>query len=325
LLGLTVKLGNLKDIKRTLELNISMNPGIKLSIEQRTPKLAEFDNANAAVRTLKEIDSLLPKARQTVVIIDELEELTDSDRSDLAFLVKQAGDQEFGIRFMLVGIAENVQELIGAHESVPRYIKEVSLRPLPLQTLIDIVQDAARHLHIEMHEDALLRIGIIGNGYPHFAHLMAKTILTEAIVANSRKVTPALYAKGVARAVNEGIQQLRISYEAATQRRDDIYKHLLWTLAHNDTVDIRIDDWLRQYKELAHSQLWPVSDDTRIRNSMTRLNQARYGGIVTNTPIRYGSRDTRYRYKRFANNLMKGHVRLQAESEGVHLGKPPVL
>jgi type II secretory pathway predicted ATPase ExeA len=321
LLNQTVRLADNKELTKKLEINLSMNPGIKLTIESRSPKLEKFEDANAAVRTMREIDALLPNARQTVVIIDELEELNDDDRRDLAFLVKQAGDQEFQVRFMLVGIAENVHELIGAHESVPRYIKEVSLDPLMPQVLMDIVTYAAEQVGVTVDENILYRIAIIGNGYPHFAHLMGKTILAAAIMNNSHTVTPDIYSQGVKRAVRESIQQLRMSYEAATQRRDDTPKHLLWALGHNDTVDVRIDDWVRTYRELVAKYGWPEADEERLQASIQRLNTAEYGSIVTNTPIRYGSSDIRYRYKRFAEHLMRGHVRLQAEQEDVRLGQ----
>jgi len=321
LLAMAVRLADVAEMTKKLEVNISANPSIKISFEKRTPQLEPFTTVNAAVRVLREIDGLLPDAKSTVVVIDELEELEDKDRRDLAFLVKQAGDQEFNVRLVLVGIAENVQQLIGAHESVVRYIKEISLDPMLPQVLIDIVSDAARHVGIEVSKDILIRIAIIGNGYPHFAHLMGKTILSEAINAAATEVTPEIYARGVERAVSESIQQLRISYEAATQRRDDLYKHLLWALAHSETVDIRIDDWVRMYKDLTRREVWPDVEEAKLQDAMTRLSDDRYGHIVTNTPIRYGSRDMRYRYKRFSHSLMRGHVRLQAERESVSLGQ----
>lgn len=321
LLGMAVKLGNHKELIKKLEFNISANPGIKLSIEEKTPRLESFADVNAAVRTLREIEDLIPEARRTVVIIDELEELNDQDRRDLAFLVKQLGDQDFKVRYMLVGIAENVHQLIGAHQSVPRYIKEVSLDPLTPQVLIDIVADAATQLEIQISEDILFRIAIIGNGYAHFAHLMGKAILVSAVMADSNSITPGLYADGVARAVSESIQELKMSYEAATQRRDDIYKHLLFALAHSDIVDLRIDEWIRVYRELATRELWPEEDDQRCQYAIARLSQARFGHMVTNTPVSYGAHESRHRYKRFKNTLMRGHVRLQAEREGVALGQ----
>jgi uncharacterized protein len=323
LLRIALRYGNVQELTKRVEVNISINPSVKIAIEKRLPQLPEFPNANAAVRVLKEIDDLLPANKRTVVIIDELEELKDdADRKTLAFLVKQAGDQEFRTRFVLVGIAENVQQLIGAHQSVPRYIKEMALSPLSPQVLMDIVSDAATHVGIGMGKDLLYRIAIIGNGYPHFAHLMGKTILTEAIVASIDRVRldSEIYEKGVTSAVRESHEELRMSYEAATQRGDNVYKHLLWALANQDLVDVLIDDWVRGYEELERQYHWAAVDEKRIRNVIGLLNQSRYGAIVANTPLRYGSHERRNRYKRFSHNLMRGHVRLRAENDRVRLG-----
>jgi Cdc6-like AAA superfamily ATPase len=51
--------------------------------------------------------------------------------------------------------AENVHELIGAHQSVPRYLKEVSHQPLLPQHLMDIVTGAASAIDAGVPRDIL--------------------------------------------------------------------------------------------------------------------------------------------------------------------------
>ena len=325
MLSLALRFGGIETTKKKLEINLSLRPGIKLSLENETPQLEEFRDVNEAVRTLREIEAIVPDANSTVVILDELEELRVEDRINLAYLIKQLGDQQFSSRFMLVGIAENVQELIGAHESVPRYIKEVCLDPLKPQDLMDIVSEAAQAVEVNISRDILVRIAIIGNGFPHFAHLMGKALLTEAVRTRATSIDSTLYSAGVAQAIQDSIQVLRIAYETATQRRDDIYKHLLWALADFDVVDVRTDEWKARYEQFATKKGWPLQSPDRVGNFITRLKSRDYGNVVRNTPITYGSRDTRYRYSRFADTLMKGHVRLQAELAGVRLGAQPGL
>src|SRR5690606_22156610 len=118
-----------------LELEISLNPKIRASFEKETTSLEEFEDVNIAVRVLKELHEMISNAKETIVVLDELESLNSEDRTDLAYFIKQLGDQEFNLKFVLVGIAENVHELIGAHESVPRYLKEIALEPLKAQDL----------------------------------------------------------------------------------------------------------------------------------------------------------------------------------------------
>lgn len=323
ILKLIFRCGNFQSILKSVEVEISLSPAIRTSFERRTPLLEPFSDANAAIRVLKELDGLLPDADSTVVVLDELEELNDQDRTDLAYLIKQIGDQEFRLRFVLVGIAENVHELIGAHESVPRYLKEVSLQPLGAQSLMDIVENAAGQIGVEVPTTTLYRIAIIGNGFPHFAHLMGKALLTEALLGGEQRVTDAVYRRGVTRAVADSIQELKIAYETATQRGEDHYKHLIWALAHSDVVDIRIDEWVSLYDELANKLHWNRVDVSKLKYAIGNFKNDAYGRIVCNTPARYGATETRYRYKRFSNMLMRGHVRLQAENEGVTLGRQP--
>jgi hypothetical protein len=220
----------------------------------------------------------------------------------------------------LVGIAENVHELVGAHESVPRYIKEVSLQPLDPQYLMDIVSSSAERIEVSIPLKILFRIAIIGNGFPHFAHLMGQAILTEAVISDAETVTDDIYKSGVDRAVNDSIQELKITYEAATQRGEDHYKYLVWALAHSDLVDIRIDQWIVLYYELASKYHFDRTTEDKLRSAIGNLKNTPCGKIIRNTPARYGSVEQRYRYKRFSNTLMRGHVRLQAEQEGYTLG-----
>ncbi|MCU7886230.1 MAG: ATP-binding protein [Candidatus Thiodiazotropha sp. (ex Lucinoma annulata)] len=320
LLKLTFKSGAINTIRKKVEVEFSINPAIRASFEKNDPTLDNFNDVNAAIRVIKDLDSILPETGTTVVVLDELEELNADDRTDLAYLVKQIGDQEFRTKFILVGIAENVHELIGAHESVPRYLKEVSLHPLPAQYLMDIVEIAASAVNILVPQNILYRIAIVGNGFPHFAHLMGKALLIEAIITNQSTITDEVYRAGVKRAVQDSLEELRISYEAATQRGQDYFKHLIWALAHSDIVDVRIDEWIALYYELGKSLHWVRFDETKLKTAIGNFKSDSCGKIVVNTPARYGSSEMRYRYKRFNNTLMKGHVRLQAEHEGVTLG-----
>ena len=313
-------LGIGSETKKKTEVNVSMKPGIKTSFEKKEASLPVFTDINTAVRVLKDLDGLIPTDKKTVVVIDELEELEDSDREDLAYLIKQIGDQEFTTKFVLVGIAGNVHELIGAHASVPRYLKEVSLGTLHPQDLMDIVSNACDALKVKINENTLYRIAIIGNGFPHFSHLMGKALLIESLLENADDITTEIYKKGVIRAVSDSREELKSAYEAATQRSQDYFKHLVWSLAHSDTIDIRIDDWIDLFDEIATKYGWEKAEDKKLRKAISNFASPSHGEIIVNTPARYGETKIRYRYKRFNNTLMRGHVRLQAELEGIQLG-----
>ena len=87
--------GALKELRKRIEVELSLSPAIRASFEKNQPKLSAFDDASAAIRVLKDLDQLLPNAESTVVVIDELEELSDDDRTDLAYLIKQVETKSF--------------------------------------------------------------------------------------------------------------------------------------------------------------------------------------------------------------------------------------
>jgi Cdc6-like AAA superfamily ATPase len=325
LLNQAIQLHLIKTTETKAEYTISLKPSIRFSIEQKHPQIKPFSDINEAVRTLRDIDSYYNDSKTTIVIIDELEEMKNDDKTLLAHLIKQIGDQEFNIRFILAGIADSVHELIGTHASVPRYICEISLDPLSAQDLINIVNEAASAVEITIDKNILYRIAIIGNGYPHFAHLIGKSLLYEAVINYAKDITDDIYKRAITRAVEGSIEELANVYNTATQRRDDIYRYLIWSLADCDCIDIRTDDLFDHCKELGKRHNWDIPQQDILPKILQRLGTDSYGKIIKNTPKQGGSNESRYRYKRFRNNLMRGHVRLMAELGGYQLGNATTL
>lgn len=307
---------------------LGISPSVKFASKVARSEAPTFGDATEAVRVIKGFDSIIPEARRTVVVLDELEEMEPSSRKDLAFFVKQIGDQLIETRFILVGIADNVHQLIGAHQSVPRYLRHVELGPLRPQELIDIVQGAAEHVEVEIPKDVLFRISIIGNGYPYFAHLMGLALLMEALGHGASCVDDTIYRKALARAVRHSNEELKASYETGAQRGTDDYRNVIWTMADMDLVDLRSDEIAVHYSELAKKQKWTDLGEPSIRKILSRLKGTSHGEIIMAPGKKYGvtkPSERRYRYHRFRENLMRGYVRLRAEDEGCQLGRRPNL
>ena len=307
---------------------LGISPSLKFAHKVARSEAPAITDANEAVRIIRGFDKVIPDSKETVVVLDELEEMDPNSRKDLAFFVKQIGDQLIETRFILVGIADNVHQLVGAHQSVPRYLRNVELGPLRPQELMDIVSHAAEQVGVAIHEDILYRIAIIGNGYPHFAHLMGLALLIEAIKHGSAEITDGVYREGLARAVRQSLAELRSSYDAAAQRGSDTYRDILWTMADMDQVDLRTDQIAEHHIELAKKYRWQAQTEPQIGTILSKFKRAEYGEIVMAPGKTYGATkpsERRYRYHRFRNNLMRGHVRLRAEAEGCQLGRRPNL
>lgn len=323
-----IKLSRLVPAKKGVKIEgeLSLSPALRFSYGEAQGHAPVFDDINGAIRVLQDFETLLLDPAKLVVILDELESLSKEEHAHLAFFAKQVGDQELKVRYIFCGIAENVHQLIGAHQSVPRYIRSVELGPLKPQDLIDIVSVAAAKLDVSVPRDMLIRIAIIGSGYPHFAHLVGLELFVAWIEQDGGEITADTFARAINKAVAGSIEELRDCYNTATQRGTDDYKCVVWTMADLDTVDVRNDELEAHYRQLARTKgrgRWPDADATKVAAA---LRNAEYGAILTLTPKKYGSEERRYRFQRFTQPLMRGYVRLRAEEEGVHLGAvPPTL
>lgn len=320
-----IKLARLVPPKKRLKLEgeILPSPALRFSFGEAEGNAPSFDDVNGAIRVLEDFERLIVAPEKTVVILDELESLPAAEHANLAFFAKQVGDQELKVRYILCGIAENVHQLIGGHQSSPRYIRSVELGPLRPQDLMDIVSQAAQKLDVAVPREILIRTAIIGNGYPHFAHLVGLELFTSWLNQDSGEITNETFRQAIKKAVAGAIEELRATYDTATQRGTDDYKCVVWTMADMETVDVRSDDLDAHYKQLMRTKGrggWPAAD---VQTVAARLRGPEYGSILTLTPKTYGGEEKRYRHQRFSHSLMRGYVRLRAEEEGCQLGNTP--
>lgn len=310
-----------KKTLKSIEATLSLSPALKFTWDQMNATSANVEDASHAVRLLVDFDRNLPDPKETVVVVDELENLAPASKGDLAFFVKQLGDQEVKIRFILVGIGRNIQDLIGAHPSTPRYVHDVFLDRLKAQSIIDIAKTAADAIPITIPENILYRVVAVADGYPHFAHLIALHVLSVAIVSDAKEIDNGIYNEGLQEAVEGGLEGLAGVYEKAVMRGEQIYKYILWTMADSNMLDQMKDDIINNYENLSQKHRWGAVDVEGATTALQRLKTSAHGEIIKNTPQRTtGTAKKVYRYVRFSEPLMRAYVRLRAENEGVQLG-----
>ena len=321
--NLVKSLGLLKKISTKVEATLSASPALKFTWEAAQSTVPAVDGASGVVRLIRDFDRLLGQdASATVIILDELENIDHSSKGDAAYFVKQIGDQEVRLRFVYVGIAENIQQIIGEHRSSPRYLHEIQLKPLASQYIMDIAREAAEAVSVEIPVSLLYRISIISDGYPHFSHLMALHILTRCVIHGSAVVTKEMYSDGLKEAVKGSLEELAAIYEKATLRRDRAFERVLWTMAESDLVDQRIEVIVARYIDNCRALHWERENEETIQGVISKLRQEAYGSIIRNvTQKKAGEGKKVYGHVRFAESLMCAYVRLRAEESGIQIGK----
>jgi len=283
--------------------------------------ISEPANNSEAYDVLRFVRSKLDN--QIVVVIDELDRIKNKDeRSRFSELIKNVGSVVEDMRFVLCGIGANVDELIGEHLSTGRMFEPVEVERLSQDNLWKIIEDLARDMSVTIPRGQLIRVGIISDGFPHFVHLIGQCIFYELHddPAEIRICTDQHFLRALKEATQKAEPSLRKIYQMATEKtknkRD--YEEALWALADRTSTRRQVTEIFdTSYKRIHEEHKTKQPQDCKSRlskellnNRLLRLREDSHANVL----VGHGSG-----WFSFRENVMRGYVRLRAETLGIEL------
>ena len=160
--------------------------------------------------------------RHVVLIADEFDRVEDSaTRTWFADAIKQASDRGAAISFIIVGVSDSLEELVGRHPSIQRNILGLAL-PLLSDTEIDeILVQGGRDAAIEFLPEVRHAVVNVARGVPYVAQLLGLHAGTEAIARASPEVEPPDLLAAFRRAVDEADPRVAAIYQGITAGERD--------------------------------------------------------------------------------------------------------
>lgn len=254
-----------------------------LNLEEKLVQLCEILTATYSQRVL--------------FVIDELDRVEDP--SGLASFLKAVSSDY--LKFVLVGIAGNVSDLLADHRSLERRLVPVRVPAMNPRELGEIVSKAERYLisreyEVNFEADAIVALVLAASGYPWFVHVLGQQCLLDA--DNERRST--ISAGHVAKAIdaiveNRFAQQFSDLYQMAVRdswRREQTLR----AFAHWDDTDIPTSEVYRIVEELG------VKGPSTYKG---HLCQDEYGGVLTAPAFQKRG------LVRFKNDMFKAYVRMR--------------
>lgn len=254
--------------------------------------------------------------RSWVVIVDEFDLL--QDRSVIDFftaLAKQLSVDGVPVKFAFCGVASSLNELIGSHESVDRYIKAIPLEPLLDGHILEIVDYIAENFDISLNRGQRYRIAQIACGYAHFAHVIMKEVLRAAFDEDNPKVeiSDEIFKTAVQNAAQGAATRLQDAYEKATRKGSDRYIEVIWSVADGQLLTKQFktirSDYLRIME--SRSEREALDDERLFRNHLNALCKESNGSILRREKTGWYS---------FNDPMLRSYVRLMAHNAEVNLG-----
>jgi Cdc6-like AAA superfamily ATPase len=255
-----------------------------------------------------DILNVLERLKEPVLFIfDEFDNVdANSVRSQFADTIKALSDNAPNVTVVIVGVSDNVSDLIGHHPSLARCLKQVRLPLMSPDELIQIIRYGIRAIGIDINAVVEKDIVEFSQGFPHYTHLLSKYAARSAILRDSNKIERGDFLVAIDSAIEDAHESIRSSYEKAvmTRKDDAIYKEVLYACA-NTKIDengtFKATDIQRSLSEI-------LRRDVKLQSYSYHLGtlcQTERGAILQ----RVGSKNN-FRYK-FKNPLLKAFVTLK--------------
>jgi Cdc6-like AAA superfamily ATPase len=153
-----------------------------------------------------------------IIIIDEYNEIIDEGAKTLtANLIKEFYDFSITTTVLLVGVAENIGELIEDHKSIGRALIQVPLSRMSDSELKEIIQKRAGRTVMNFTGDAIWTIVTLSRGLPFFTQTLSKHAALHAIDKKKLTVTNDDVEASMERFINETETSFRDAYREATR------------------------------------------------------------------------------------------------------------
>lgn len=127
---------------------------------------------------------------RVLIILDEYDRVIDpSFRRDVAELIKNLSDRAARVQLVLVGVAQNLDELIGYAPSIRRNIVGLPMRPLTSGEVKDLLVIGEQAADIRYSDESRQMITTMAGGSPYLVRLLSHAAGLAAIDAQARVVT----------------------------------------------------------------------------------------------------------------------------------------
>lgn len=282
-----------------------------------SPVIAAPESLNDALDIVRYVAS--KRTGKTIIVIDEMERIeTSAEREKFAEFIKNIPELDLNVRFIFCGIAQDVTELLQSHPSAGRILETIKLERLNPSDLWKILTEVARKLNVELQQEALIRIGQISDGFPHYVHLIGECLFWSMFDDTEQvSMSDASHFKaGIEGALQRTEATLRAQYDKATQkyRNTEDYEEALWALADSTSDRRQIAEiYQSSYKWIVAKRVnRRVLTRERLNQRYLSLRKESHGRVV----VGFGSG-----WFSFRENIMRGFVRLRAASQGIDLGR----
>lgn len=229
-----------------------------------------------------------------LIIIDEFDQIKDT--SGFASYLKSLATNTPGLKICIVGVAQDIQNLMKEHQSSDRLFagSVINLPPMDEDELTSIIRTAEQSIdkHIVFDDTAVKKIINLSKGHPYIVHLLGKQTFRTAFLERKYSIDESYIEnilKGIAEKEADPVLEGRYKKAVAASKQREI---VIKAFANSAKAD----------SEILTSDAYRVSEEQGVENASQYVGQ-----LVTDD---YGAEliKIRERYYRFSDSLFQTYV-----------------
>jgi len=193
---------------------------------------------NAEVRP-DDIRFALAQIRPSVVVLlDEFNTLQGKREVTtlMAETIKDLSDHTMNVTVVLIGVADNVDELVAGHQSIGRSLEQILMPRMSNDELREIIDRALPKINMTMESAAKESIVRLSHGLPHFTHLLGRDAAISAFDDKRQGITYTdVYSGIVSAAGNEHSLMKEYTDAVASPQKTNRFPEVLLACARTQT------------------------------------------------------------------------------------------
>ena len=160
--------------------------------------------------------------RSLICLVDEFDRVEDvATRTRLADTIKLLSDRDVPLLFLIVGVSENLDQLLGQHPSIQRSVVGVHLPLLTDRDVAQLIAKGGKEAGFTFLQSAVARIIVLARGMPYMAQLLGLRLTQAAAARGDTQVSEEDFDSAVIRMVEDASPRVLALYGALTDQGQD--------------------------------------------------------------------------------------------------------
>lgn len=209
-------------------------PGFQMTVFEETVKAADVVGDTVSPDQVRRLLTLLGDNQLVILIFDEFDRLEVDARRAMADTIKALSDHDVEATIILVGVSDSVEALIEEHRSVERALDQIQMPRMHREGVFELLTKGGERLNMTFTHQAKLRIALLSQGLPPYAHLLALHSVRTALENGTRSVEVEHVSAAIAKATVGSQRSLLSDLQKATtspQKRKHLYAEVLLACA----------------------------------------------------------------------------------------------